>query len=95
MDTLYEHIMLSNKEREQNLLNFQASFKQRIGEMEEIADTFDQVGVTPYFHHGAAETFRLLSETHLAKETPESIDQKRTLTQTISIVARSLIPKTK
>jgi 3-hydroxyisobutyrate dehydrogenase-like beta-hydroxyacid dehydrogenase len=29
-----------------------------IGEMEEIAQTFDSVGVTPHFHTGAAWTFR-------------------------------------
>lgn len=28
--------------------------------MEEIADTFDAVGVTPDFHRGAADIFRLV-----------------------------------
>lgn len=55
-----------------------------IGEMQEIAETFDHAGVTPAFHQGASEIFRLLSETPLARETPENIDRSRTLSQTIS-----------
>ena len=61
--------------------------------MEEIAATFDHVGVTPNFHLGAAEVFRLLSETPFAQETPESLDQGRTLAQTISVAAQSLPSK--
>ena len=61
-----------------------------IGEMEEIAATFNHVGVTPLFHQGAAEVFRLLSETPFAAESPETIDRGRTLAQTVSAVARLL-----
>ena len=64
-----------------------------IGEMEEIAATFDHVGVTPHFHQGAAEVFRLLSETPFAEESPETLDRGRTLAQTISAVARLLPSK--
>ena len=34
-----------------------------IGEMEEIATTFDGAGVTPFFHKDAAEMYRLMSDT--------------------------------
>ena len=61
-----------------------------IGEMEEIAATFAAVGVTPGFHQGAAEIYRLLSETPFADEAPEEIDQRRTLEQTISAIAALL-----
>ena len=61
-----------------------------VGEMEEIAATFDYVGVTPFLHQGAAEVYRLLSATPLGQETPETVDRERTLEQTISIVAQSL-----
>ena len=65
--------------------------RQRIvGEMEEIAKTFDVVGVTPHFHHGAAETFRLLDSTSFAAENPENIDRSRTLKDTIEEAARRL-----
>lgn len=61
-----------------------------IGEMEEIAATFEQVGVTPHFHLGAAEIFRLLAQTPFANETPETIDKSRTIGETIKVVAEYL-----
>ena len=64
-----------------------------IGEMEEIAATFEHVGVTPYFHRGAAEMFRLLSETPYAEETPETMDKTRTLEQTVSGVHDTLVSR--
>ena len=78
------------KRMEAQVPRLPASAFRWIGEMEEIAATFDHVGVTPYFHLGAAEVFRLLSETPFAQETPESLDQGRTLAQTISVAAQSL-----
>ena len=66
-----------------------------IGEMEEIAATFDHVGITPEFHQGAANMFRLLDETPFAQETPETMDRGRTLTDTISVVAGLLPPTAK
>ena len=61
-----------------------------IGEMEEIAATFEAVGVTPHFHQGAAEIFRLLDSTSFASESPETIDRSRTLKETIEETARRL-----
>ena len=61
-----------------------------IGEMEEIAATFEHAGVTPQFHLGAAEIFRLLSQTPFAREAPEEVDGSRTLAETIEVLARSL-----
>ena len=59
-----------------------------VGEMEEIAATFDHVGVTPYIHQGAAEVFRSLSETPFALETPETMGGERTLAQTVWVLAQ-------
>ena len=61
-----------------------------IGEMEEIAATFDAAGVTPGFHEGAAEIFRLLDSTPFADESPETIDRSRTLRDTIKETSRLL-----
>ena len=61
-----------------------------IGEMEEIAATFEHLGVTPRFHEGAADVFRLLSETPFASETPETVDAERSLEEMIAAVARGL-----
>ncbi|MFQ5763780.1 MAG: DUF1932 domain-containing protein [Rhodospirillales bacterium] len=61
-----------------------------IGEMEEIAKTFAAAGVTPGFHEGAAEIFRLLAATPFASETRETIDASRTAAETIAEAARLL-----
>ena len=61
-----------------------------IGEMDEIAETFDAAGVTPRFHQGAAEIFRLLDSTSFASESPETIDRNRTLKETIREAAGRL-----
>ena len=61
-----------------------------IGEMEEIAATFDAVGVTPGFHQGAAEMFRMLAATPFADESPETVDRGRTLKETIRVAATYL-----
>ena len=61
-----------------------------IGEMEEIAATFDAAGVTPHFHLGAAEIFRLLASTPFADESPEEIDRDRTLSDTIRATTSNL-----
>ena len=61
-----------------------------IGEMEEIADTFSNLGITPLFHQGAAEIYKLLSQTDFAKETPENINSDRTTSETIQAVVSVL-----
>ena len=61
-----------------------------VGEMEEIAKTFRDVGVTPDFHLGAAEVFRVLARTPYAAETPESIDRERTLAEAVRVYLRHL-----
>lgn len=57
-----------------------------IGEMEEIAATFEHLGITGGFHQGAAEIYRLLSLTPFAKETPETVDKNRPASETIKAV---------
>ena len=58
-----------------------------IGEMHEIAATYDQAGVTPHFHEGAAEIFRLIAESPIGHERPETVDRSRTLAETVAIFA--------
>ncbi len=64
-----------------------------IGEMEEIAATFESLGVVPSFHKGAAEIYRLLSMTPYAQETPEDIDKNRPTADTIRAVVELLQPQ--
>ncbi|MHA1529374.1 MAG: DUF1932 domain-containing protein [Alphaproteobacteria bacterium] len=63
-----------------------------IGEMEEIAATLAGVGVTPSFHDGAAEIYRVLAQTPFASETRETLDPSRTIDQAIPVYARFLTP---
>ncbi|NNF79733.1 MAG: NAD(P)-dependent oxidoreductase [Rhizobiales bacterium] len=64
-----------------------------IAEMEEIASTFASAGVTPGFHEGAAEMFRLLARTPFASETRETIDPNRTLEQSLAAFGEYLETK--
>ena len=61
-----------------------------VNEMENIAATFEHAGVTPYFHRGAADVFRVLGNTRFADETPETLDQGRTLEETMAEFVRCL-----
>lgn len=56
-----------------------------VGEMEEIARTFEAAGVTPHFHQGARDTFKLLASTPFAAETRATIDPKRTMEQSVKV----------
>ena len=61
-----------------------------IGEMEEIAKSFKDVGVPDGFHLGAAEIFRILAQTPFARETRENIDKNRKLADVIPVYAKYL-----
>ncbi len=61
-----------------------------IGEMEEIAKTFTEHGVTPGFHEGAAAIFKILAQTPFASETRATLDTNRTLDETVREAARYL-----
>ena len=61
-----------------------------IGEMEEIAATMAEVGVTDGFHQAAADIFRLLDASPLGLETRETQDKSRTLDDAIKIYADAL-----
>jgi 3-hydroxyisobutyrate dehydrogenase-like beta-hydroxyacid dehydrogenase len=61
-----------------------------VGEMVEIAKTFDSCGVTPKFHQGAADIFRLLDASPFSAETRETLDRSRTLEQTVKVLTEYL-----
>jgi 3-hydroxyisobutyrate dehydrogenase-like beta-hydroxyacid dehydrogenase len=58
-----------------------------VGEMEEIAATFAHVGLTPKIFEGAADVYRLVSETPLADLAPEDSQAFLALEKMISILA--------
>jgi len=63
-----------------------------VGEMEEIAQTFSDVGLTPKILEGAADMYRWIATTPLGKETPENRDTNRDLDGMIAALAETLTP---
>ncbi|MEH1889312.1 MAG: DUF1932 domain-containing protein [Nostoc sp.] len=65
-----------------------------VGEMEEIAETFKELGLTERIFYGAADVYRLVKETSLGKETPEERDRDRSLNEIITILSNEAISDT-
>ena len=61
-----------------------------VGEMEEIAKTFEGANLTPRMHEGAADMFSLLAQSTLAAETRETADRSRTLDEAVKAFAATL-----
>ena len=60
-----------------------------IGEMEEIAKTFAELGLTPRILDGAADLYRFAASTPIGAERPETRDLGRGLDGTIHALARA------
>ena len=60
-----------------------------IGEMEEIAATFESAGATQNIHLGAAETFRRIADSSIGHERVDTVDASRNLEQTIQALITS------
>jgi 3-hydroxyisobutyrate dehydrogenase-like beta-hydroxyacid dehydrogenase len=77
---LYEHM-------ERGLTTMPMKSRRWVGEMEEIAKTFERVGLTPRILAGAADLYRFVGRSDLAERTPEDTDPLPTLNQMISALA--------
>ena len=64
-----------------------------IGEMEEIAETFAHIGLTPKIFDGAAAMYRFVGKTDLANLAPENLDAAPSLVETVSILAADVKPE--
>jgi len=60
-----------------------------VAEMEEIARTFAEVGLTPLMFEGAAEMYRLTAASAMGGERPETVDRARGLDGTVDVLARA------
>ena len=60
-----------------------------IVEMEEIARTFEDVGLTPLIFQGAAEMYRLTAASEIGGERPETVDRFRGVDGTVDVLARA------
>jgi 3-hydroxyisobutyrate dehydrogenase-like beta-hydroxyacid dehydrogenase len=67
-----------------------ATAERFVGEMAEIAKTFDAVGVTPEFHRGAEWLYALLATTPLAAETRDTLPRERSLAAALDVFAAAL-----
>jgi len=63
-----------------------------VGEMEEIAATFEAAGIPADFHNGAAEVFQRLAQTPLAAETRQSMDRSRSLDEALGVYDAAFDP---
>jgi len=63
-----------------------------VGEMEEIAQTFSDVGLTPKILLGAADMYRWIATTPLGQESPENRDASRDLDGMVASLAETLTP---
>ncbi len=61
-----------------------------VGEMEQVAETFDSIGLTPNIHQGAAELFELLSKSPLAVQRRDEIEPDRTAADTLEQLVEQL-----
>ncbi|MDQ3540615.1 MAG: DUF1932 domain-containing protein [Chloroflexota bacterium] len=61
-----------------------------VGEMEEIGVCFADLGMTPSILNGAADMYRLVAETPIGKESPETRDRSRDLDGVVAALADAL-----
>ena len=61
-----------------------------VGEMEEIATCFADVGLTPRILQGAADLYRFVAETPIGRESPETRDPHRDLSGVVAALAEAL-----
>ena len=98
MNVISEHMMKELIHRQPKLYErmkkklptVPAKSRRWIGEMEEMAATFNQVGLTPEIFQGVADIYRFVGKTTLADQTPENRDPSMDLEKIISSLAQSL-----
>jgi hypothetical protein len=61
-----------------------------VSEMEEIAKTYEALGITGKMYEGAAEFYTFVGGTPLAEERAETMDRSRTLRQVIEQLCEGL-----
>lgn len=61
-----------------------------VGEMEEIATCFADLGLTPQILQGAADLFRFVADTPIGRESPETRDRSRGLDGVVAALAEAV-----
>jgi 3-hydroxyisobutyrate dehydrogenase-like beta-hydroxyacid dehydrogenase len=78
------------KDMERQIPGVAIKSRRWVGEMKEIASTFENIGLPADFHLAAAEIFNFVGHTPLAEEMPETLDTTCTLMETIDLFAKWL-----
>ncbi len=92
-EALTEEFQLSQEvmlKRMQGLPSMPMKSRRWIGEMEEIAKTFEGVGLTPNILTGAADMYRFVGQTELADRMPEDSESLPSLAEMIGVLAEAL-----
>jgi 3-hydroxyisobutyrate dehydrogenase-like beta-hydroxyacid dehydrogenase len=61
-----------------------------VGEMEEIAATFAELGMTPDILNGAADIYRMVADTPIGRESPEERDPNRDIYGVVAALAEAV-----
>ena len=61
-----------------------------VGEMEQIAETYNSIGLTDNYHKGAADIYRLLEKTPFSAESRDTIDKERTMQDSVKVFVKYL-----
>ena len=77
---------------ERGIPGIPAKSRRWVSEMEEIEATFGQLGMTPHILEGVADMYRMVGDTPLGEETPESRNREMSLEETIRLLAEALKP---
>jgi 3-hydroxyisobutyrate dehydrogenase-like beta-hydroxyacid dehydrogenase len=72
---------------ERGLPGVPAKARRWVSEMEEIKDTFEHLGLTPHLFQGVADMYRMIGNTSMGDETPQTRDDDRSLEETIRLMA--------
>jgi 3-hydroxyisobutyrate dehydrogenase-like beta-hydroxyacid dehydrogenase len=90
LEAEFQHSQPALYRRMQGLPAMPSKARRWVGEMEEIAQTFEHVGLTPRMLAGAADMYRLVSATPLADRTPEDTGPLPSLAEMLAILAAHL-----
>lgn len=93
---IYDEFIAEMESSQQGVLNSMQGVKSLgakafrwIDEMEQISATFGSAGATPHMHKGAADIFRLVNDSPIGHERPETIDTSRSLRETVELLTKT------
>jgi len=91
LEALHEETQGVQRKRMANAVpNMPNRSRRWVSEMEEIAKTYEALGITGKMYEGAAEFYTFIGETPLAEEKAETMDRNRTLRQVIEQICEGL-----